>query len=88
MEEVLTQGPVQKIQSIDHITGRFGFVEKGHHHSQADELEGLDKGTGGPVVIDRVHLQDMGKGMVFLVRQKVLVLAALEESPVLPFFVG
>ena len=88
IEQDVPKGLIQDIQAAHHVGSRFGVMEYSGHQPQADELEGLDEGTVGNVVVDGVHLQDVRMRVLVPVCKEILVFPAFEESTVLSFFIG
>ena len=88
IEQSASKGLIQEIQSVHHVGSGFRVMENSGHQPQAYELEGLDEGTVGNVVVDGVHLQDVRMRVLVPVCKEILVFPAFEESTVLSFFIG
>ena len=84
-EYVPAQGRLQRAYAGSHLGSRLFPVDDGEDHAAAAELEGLDKGTLGLVVVHGVHLQHVGGRVLLHVCQVVLVGAAAEVLAVLAF---
>ena len=88
IKELLSESFFQDIQALYHIFGCLGIMIDSNQHPETDEFKGLDKGTFGDAVVDRIHLKDMRRGIVFHIVQIIFVLPALEEGPIGPLLIG
>lgn len=87
VEEIRSQGLIEEIQTPHHISSSLVFLEYGDHKAQTDELESLDEGAIGTIVIYGIHLEDAGIGVGLHISEVVLVFSAFEISSVFSFFV-
>jgi len=55
--------------------------------SKADKFKRLDKRAIGDIIVDRIHLKYMGKGILLDIILVVLIQPSLEKRPVFPFFI-
>ena len=84
-EDIRAKRLLQFVDPGDHVLGGLAPVKEPDHDAAVDELEGLDEGAVGPIVVDGVHLDYREVGILVRVCQVVAVCAAFEVLAIFPF---